>query len=480
MDFFFVPLAAKVGASLDQVKLITCLLVSYPLGSLFIRIPRTQPTLRHLFSIFVASFYFVPVLNQGLPFLSLLGDVLATYFVALTVQGPRMPWIVFGHIERALYGDPFDGSYSITGPQMVLVMKLTTFAWNVWDGRRPIEDLDKWQMKMRVSKFPSLLEFLGFSLYFPGVLVGPYLEFATYSSLVDGTLFDVTAGPDQPRRSIPAGRKRTAYRKMLFALAFLGVYMGLSPKISFHTSVTDWFLEHSLLYRILILQLGGFVERSKRSILTGLGFTGYGPSGTNVWLRECVYKRVTPKGKKAGFKSSMLTYLTSAIWHGISAGYYFTFLLGGFVTTVARLARSTFRPLLCPVVSEPTGHKSADGRNARSSQPPAGLLKTAYDVVGTICTVLMVNFIATPFILLHTSDSIEAWRRLCWYGLWMILGAMVFFYSGGTAWLKGLQAERVRRENVASVFTSGTVTPSVPPTVLPLDAVFREAEKKLS
>jgi len=43
------------------------------------------------------------------------------------------------HIERAVYGDPFDGSYSITGPQMVLVMKLTTFAWNVWDGRRPVE-----------------------------------------------------------------------------------------------------------------------------------------------------------------------------------------------------------------------------------------------------------------------------------------------------------------------------------------------------
>jgi lysophospholipid acyltransferase len=65
-------------------------------GSLFIRIPSTRPTLKHLFSIFVASFYFVPVLNQGLPFLTLLGDVLATYFVALTVQGPRMPWIVFG------------------------------------------------------------------------------------------------------------------------------------------------------------------------------------------------------------------------------------------------------------------------------------------------------------------------------------------------------------------------------------------------
>ena len=76
-------------------QLITCLLASYPLGSLFIRIPPTQPTLKHLFSISLASFYIVPVLDKGLPFLNLLGDVFFTYFVALVVQGPRMPWIVF-------------------------------------------------------------------------------------------------------------------------------------------------------------------------------------------------------------------------------------------------------------------------------------------------------------------------------------------------------------------------------------------------
>jgi lysophospholipid acyltransferase len=81
------------------------------------------------------------------------------------------------------------------------------------------------------------------------------------------------------------------------------------------------------------------------SILTGFGFTGYGPSGeslwkgaanvnilsielapnfkvlldswnmkTNIWLRECVYKRVTPKGEKPGFRSSMTTFATSAVW----------------------------------------------------------------------------------------------------------------------------------------------------------------------
>jgi len=69
----------------------------------------------------------------------------------------------------------------VTGPQMVLVMKLSTFAWNVYDGRRKEEvrvqgsstsserhadikqELDKWQLAKRVTQYPTLLEFLGYS-----------------------------------------------------------------------------------------------------------------------------------------------------------------------------------------------------------------------------------------------------------------------------------------------------------------------------
>lgn len=125
-------------------------------------------------------------------------------------------------------------------------------------------------------------------------------------------------------------------------------------------------------YRIVLFQVFGPIERAKyyaiwtltevrsqlwipflfwrsfiqgASILTGLGFNGFSSSGkplwdgaanvkvleiefppnfkllldswnmkTNIWLRECVYKRVTPKGKKPGFSSSMITFLTSAFW----------------------------------------------------------------------------------------------------------------------------------------------------------------------
>lgn len=35
---------------------------------------------------------------------------------------------------------------------------------------------------------------------------------------------------------------------------------------------------------------------------------------STVWLRECVYKRVTPKGKKPGFQSTMITFCASAFW----------------------------------------------------------------------------------------------------------------------------------------------------------------------
>lgn len=34
---------------------------------------------------------------------------------------------------------------------------------------------------------------------------------------------------------------------------------------------------------------------------------------TNVWLRECVYKRVASPGKKPGFKSTQITFITSAM-----------------------------------------------------------------------------------------------------------------------------------------------------------------------
>lgn len=46
--------------------------------------------------------------------------------------------ILVSHIIRAIFNWSYE-TFEITGPQMVLTMKLTTFAWNVYDGRQKPE-----------------------------------------------------------------------------------------------------------------------------------------------------------------------------------------------------------------------------------------------------------------------------------------------------------------------------------------------------
>ncbi|KAJ7672880.1 MBOAT, membrane-bound O-acyltransferase family-domain-containing protein [Mycena rosella] len=477
MDALFLPLAGVVGASVDQVKLITCLLIAYPLGSVFIRIPSSQPAMKHLFNIGITLMFFFPVLQLYSAFFQLLASILATYYLTRYYQSSKMPWVVFcvvmghltvNHVIRSVYNLSYE-TLEVTGPQMVLTMKLTTFAWNVYDGRRPAADLDKWQTSKRVTNFPSLLEFLGYSFYFPGILVGPYLDYADYMDLINETVFKTLAVKGKSGRNVPAGRKRVAYRKMVTGLVYLGIFIVLGGSWNFSISLTPWFLEQSLFYRIAIYQMCGVFERTKyyaiwtltegASILTGLGFTGVSPSGetlwtgaanvdvlvieipsnfkvlldawnmkTNVWLRECVYKRVTPKGKKPGFRSSMITFTTSAFWHGIASGYYLAFLTGGFITTIGRLARANIRPLVLPAAGA-----------------PPSIAKHAYDVVGTVITTLLLNYAASPFMLLTAKDSLITWARLGFYGHILIGGSMAFFYAGGTKFFRGLQTKQASK-----------------------------------
>jgi lysophospholipid acyltransferase len=88
-------------------------------------------------------------------------------------------------------------------------------------------------------------------LYFPGILVGPYLDYASYTSLVDESLFKSVEGKSvKPmRRAVPDGRKRVAYRKMLTGLAFLGLFVVLGPSFNFGIAITTQFLEQNLIYR---------------------------------------------------------------------------------------------------------------------------------------------------------------------------------------------------------------------------------------
>lgn len=166
--------------------------------------------------------------------------------------------------------------------------------------------------------------------------------------------------------------------------------------------------------------------------------------------------------------------------HGVATGYYITFLFGGFVQTIGRLCRSHLRPLFLP----------ADYVTARGAPPPPQTpLKTAYDAAGTLATVLVLNYIVTPFMLLTWADSRAGWAALGWYGNYVVFGALAFFYLGGTRVLRHVQAARAKRAGVrtekmadGSVKTtvngsiSGAATPARAQTLPPLDDVAQEVE----
>ncbi|WVR06969.1 hypothetical protein IAU60_004005 [Kwoniella sp. DSM 27419] len=473
-DPFFDRASELAGAPPDQLKLIFSLLVSYPLGSLYVRLPPSKPHLAHIFSIVVSTFIVVPLLGMGTGMLHLLFSIAGTYLIASADRSKSMPWkafvfvmghLLFNHIKRNWEGMPAT-TIEITGSQMVLAMKLTTFAWNVHDGRQRTEDLDTSQTETRLTEMPGPLAFLGYCLFFPSILPGPSFDYATYNALVHHTIYQVAppgTSPEQAKAAktrVPYGRKRVAYLHMIIGLVFLGIYATFAGQASYERILTPVWYDWTILKRLGFVQLAGFIARTKyyavwslsegACILTGIGFNGYDPvtgrtlwnrvrniniisietapsfkvlfdswnCRTNVWLRDVVYKRLTKKGKKPGTKQSMATFVTSAFWHGIDPGYYLAFVLGGVLTSLGKSFRRFVRPYFLPASTVP------------SSTPPS-LAKRAYDLVGRIVVQLTLNYTACPFLLLSFSDSIRAWHRMYWYTHVMVIAAMAFFHFGG-------------------------------------------------
>jgi lysophospholipid acyltransferase len=81
----------------------------------------------------------------------------------------------------------------------------------------------------------------------------------------------------------------------------------------------------------------------------------------------------------------------------------------------------------------------------------------------------MVNYAATPFMLLNVKDSLMAWRNLEWYGFYIIFGALAFFYAGGSSWLKSMHKKpdvkkEVRVEDSGNESTASESYVTSPPS----------------
>lgn len=373
-----------------------------------------------LISCSVSTFYLVGLFDLWAGTRTLAISSAAAYCMAKYIDGPFMPWIAFvflmGHLSvnqlaRQFANDP--GVVDITGAQMVLVMKLTSFCWNVADGRQPEAHLSDEQKEKALKQLPSLLDFAGYVLFFPSLFAGPAFDYVDYKRWIETTMFEVPAGTDPSKRA-PTRSKRKIPRsatpamwKLAKGLGWILLFLKLSGSYNPALVTGDDYMKYGFFRRVWLLHMLGFTSRLKyygvwamtegSCILSGLGYKGVDPAtgkvswdrlrnvdpwavetaqntraylgawniNTNNWLRNYVYLRVTPRGKKPGFRASMATFTTSAFWHGFYPGYYLSFLLASFVQTVAKskrdlptsTTRSTnkdrFPPLFPPILPGP-------------------------------------------------------------------------------------------------------------------------------
>lgn len=323
------------------------------------------------------------------------------YLISSRINSPYMPWIGFvflmghmsmNHIIRQNVNDP--GSVDITGAQMVLVMKLTAFCWNIQDGRLPEADLTDFQKEHAIRTMPSLLDYAGYVFFFPALMAGPAFDYCDYSDYITTTMFTLPPGTD-PSKAPPTRKKRKIPRsgfpaamKGVFGTLWIVAFLQLSAYYPASFYLGSEYMNYGFLRRVWQLYMFGLVTRMKyygvwslsegACILCGIGYNGIDAKtgrakwdrltnimpweietaqnaraylgfwniNTNNWLRNYIYLRVTPKGKKPGFRATLATFVTSAFWHGFYPGYYLTFVLAALVQTAAKSTSNNRPPLV--------------------------------------------------------------------------------------------------------------------------------------
>ena len=426
-----------------------------------------------------------------------------------------MPWIGFAflmghmsisHIRRQIADS--SSTVDITGAQMVLVMKLSAFCWNVADGLVPDDQLSDLQRDRVLKELPSILDFAGYVLFFPSLFGGPAFDYAEYHRWLDTSMFDIPSQID-PAKKPPVRKKRRIPRsgtpatwKAVTGLSWIGLFMLFSGPYGHENLVADTFINSTFVGRIWMLYMAGLVARFKyygvwsltegACILAGLGYNGVDPltgkvswnrlqnidpwvvetaqnpraflSGwnmnTNNWLRNYVYLRVTPRGKKPGFRASMMTFFTSALWHGFYPGYYLSFVLASLIQTAAKRKRNHSPWLL--LVQHMLTHVTADFRryirpfflDPLTGNPSPK--KVYYDVATFFGTQATFAFAVCPFLVLTFSDSLRTWSRVYFYGLLWTVATLIFFSSPGKAMLKKQLEKRHGRASAKLVRTIST------------------------
>eukprot|EP00981_Chlorochromonas_danica_P004813 scaffold967_cov173-Ochromonas_danica.AAC.24 len=385
-----------------------------------------------------------------------------------------MGYMTMSHIYR-MYVSYLTGVFDFTGTQMVLTMKLTSFAYNIYDGMVDKENVfhkkhhDREQRvynsrrHFAIQQLPNLLEFFGYIYCFTCILAGPAFEYKDYVDSIEGKAFALPDVHEKENKDDKIkGEKEKAIKKPNNILpALLSMFIGVFSMVAFlqfsarvpvaNLYKPEYNAQFTFLQRLGIMWVTMFGERFKyyfvwktaegASILGGFGFEGYHVKDEKVvskgWkgvenidiisfetaTNSSAASRAWNKRTQGWLerytylrtgKSLYMTYFISALWHGLYPGFFCVFFTIAWITEVEKLIRDKINPWIVP------------GYTAKPNEPtPNTIQSKIYNIVATITFSFMLNYTAQPFSMGSLERTLEALRGSSYYGHLALLTGMI-------------------------------------------------------
>lgn len=453
VEDFVGQLAGQVGMEATLIKYTLGLFLVYPLAAIQYRLPGKN--VKHAFSMIVGfilvQFIFGPDWIHS--FISSLGTYLICLLLPKKIQHKVAFFFVMGymtgsHIYR-MYVSYMSGVFDFTGTQMVLTMKLTSFAYNVYDGigdrknvfpEQPHTDKNKAKVyanrrKFAIEKLPNLLEYFGYVYCFSCILAGPAFEYMDYKRSIEDTAY-LTESKDKNGKIVTTVQKphtvMPALLRLIIGVVCLVAHMKISAVFRIPDQYNPVFIaSHPYHVRWGYLMVAMFAERLKfyfvwklaegACIMGGFGFEGFSADGspkgfrgvenidikgfetatsvqiisknwnkrTQGWLERYTYHRTG--------RSLVATYFISALWHGLYPGFFIMFMSLPLLTNVERLIKAKINPRVVP---------EFDGYNLETY--PKNTAGWVYWILCWVCTMALVNYVVQVFSMGSLENSLTA------------------------------------------------------------------------
>jgi lysophospholipid acyltransferase len=184
-------IATEAGVATEVIRFGVLLFSGFVLSTIYRFLPHNT-TLKHSFSIITTSFLTVTVFNLQ-TLLENLSLCMIVYLLILNFRSKTWtPLVCFlvalafmSHVHYQCQIVNPNGSSDHSAMMMVLLIKMSSFGYCAYDGTKPDKELDHYQQEHCIREIPSLIEYLGYCLFFNGVWAGPAFEFRQYRNFIE-------------------------------------------------------------------------------------------------------------------------------------------------------------------------------------------------------------------------------------------------------------------------------------------------------